>query len=115
MPTGQIVGCLQLTLSEGLARFDVFDGAGGQAFDIDPVQWILTIRAATTIVTRLVVLKISASVGTATCLAVAVVFLFHDHAPWQDGDLSHVSGGGSLRKTTQVQRWPDPSTLWPGP
>jgi hypothetical protein len=82
VPTGQIVGCLQLSLSEGLARFDVLDRAGGQAFDIDPIQRILTIRAATTIVTRLVVLKTSASVGTATCLAVAVVFLFHNHAPW---------------------------------
>jgi hypothetical protein len=92
VPTGQLVACLQLSLSEGLARFDVLDRADGQAFDIDPVQRILTIRAATTIVTRLVVLETSASVGTATCLAVAVVFLLQNHAPWQDGELPHVSG-----------------------
>jgi hypothetical protein len=79
--TGQLVGCLQFSISEELARFDVLDRADGQVFDVHPVQQILTVSASTAIVTGLVVLKTSASVGPAACLAVAMVFLFHNRAP----------------------------------
>ena len=81
MSTGQLVDCLQIPISEGLARFDVLDRADGQAFDIDPIQRILTLRAATTIITRLVVLETVAPIGLAACLAVAVMFLFHTGTP----------------------------------
>jgi hypothetical protein len=79
--TGQLVGCLQIPISDGLARFDVLDRADSQAFDIDPVQRIPTLRAATTIITRLVVFQTVAPMGLATCLAVAVMFLFHTGTP----------------------------------
>jgi hypothetical protein len=79
--TGQLVGCPQLSISESLARFDVLDRADGQAFDIDSVQWILAIRAATVFITRLVVLETVATIGLAACLAVAVMFLFHTGTP----------------------------------
>ena len=81
MSTGQLVGCPQLLISEGLARFDVLDRADGQTFDIDPVQWILTVRAATVFVTRFVVLETVAPIGLAACFAVAVMFLFHTSTP----------------------------------
>ena len=81
VPTGQLVGCPQLLISEGLARFDVLDRADGQTFDIDPVQWILTVRAATVFVTRFVVLETVAPIGLAACFAVAVMFLFHTSTP----------------------------------
>lgn len=81
MSTGQFVGCLQIPISEGLARFDVLDRADGQAFDLDPVQRIPTLPAATTIITRLVVLQTSAPIGLAACLAVAAMFLFHTGTP----------------------------------
>ena len=81
MSTGQLVGCPQLSIREGLARFDVLDRADGQVFDIDPVQWILAIRAATVFIARFVVLETVAPMGLAACLAVAVMFLFHTGTP----------------------------------
>jgi hypothetical protein len=79
--TGESVGCLQLSISEGLARFDVLDRADGQVFDVHTVQRILTVSAATTIVAGLVVLQTSAPVGPAACLAGAMVFLFQIGTP----------------------------------
>jgi hypothetical protein len=79
--TGQLVGRPQLSISEGLARFDVLDRADGQVFDIDSVQWILTVSAATVFVTRFVVLETVAPIGLAACRAIAVMFLFHTSTP----------------------------------
>lgn len=81
MSTGQLVGCPHLSISEGLARLDILDRADGQVFDIDPVQWILAIRAATVFIARFVVLETVAPIGLAACLAVAMVFFFHTGTP----------------------------------
>ena len=81
MSTGQLVGCPQLSISEGLARYDVLDGASRQVFDIHPVHRILTVSAATVFVTRFVVLETVAPIGLAACRAIAVMFLFHTSTP----------------------------------
>jgi hypothetical protein len=81
VPAGQLVGCPQLAISEGLARFDVLDGANRQVLDIHPIERILAVSAATVFVTRFVVLETVAPIGLAACLAVAVMFLFHAGTP----------------------------------
>jgi hypothetical protein len=81
MSARQLVGCLRLSIGEGLASFDVLDSADRQALDVHPVQRILTVGAATIIITGLVEFETVAAIGLAACLAVAVKFLFHNRTP----------------------------------